>query len=158
MFIKNRVFGVVWTIGFCSISLAYGTNIFLRNVWRDFRFPMSAIATVERVFMANLLQKLIFPIGHFMLPLLMLTLEAKGLSIHYLMSIWTTYWWNLNKIVWSRTIQNFAFFDRKWLTIFDRVLTPFWKMFLWLKQLFDAKILRGVWTQFFWKHIECCNF
>ena len=40
-----------------------------------------------------------------------------------------------------RTIQNFVLFDQKWLTIFDKVLTPFWKTFLWLKQLFDAKIL-----------------
>ena len=40
-----------------------------------------------------------------------------------------------------RTIRNFMLFDKKWLTIFDKVLTPFWKTFLWLKQLFDAKIL-----------------
>ena len=37
--------------------------------------------------------------------------------------------------------QNFELFDKKWLTIFDKVLMPFWKMFLWLKQLFDAKLL-----------------
>ena len=40
-----------------------------------------------------------------------------------------------------RTIQNFDLFDKRWLTIFDKVLTPFWKMFLLLKQLFDAKLL-----------------
>ena len=44
-----------------------------------------------------------------------------------------------NRMVW--TIQNFELFDKKWLTIFDKVLTPFWKMFLWLKQLSDAKQL-----------------
>ena len=33
-----------------------------------------------------------------------------------------------------RTLQNFELFDKKWLTIFDKVLTPFWKTFLWLKQ------------------------
>ena len=44
-----------------------------------------------------------------------------------------------NRIV--QAIQNFELFDKKWLTIFDKVLTPFWKTFLWLKQLFDAKIL-----------------
>ena len=33
-----------------------------------------------------------------------------------------------NRVV--RTIQNFMFFDKKWLMIFDKVLTPFWKMFL----------------------------
>ena len=40
-----------------------------------------------------------------------------------------------------RTILNFVFvFFKKWLSIFDKVLTPFWKTFLGLKQLFDAKI------------------
>ena len=29
-----------------------------------------------------------------------------------------------------QTIQNFKLFDKKWLTIFDKVLTPFWKKFL----------------------------
>ena len=36
-----------------------------------------------------------------------------------------------------RTIQNIELFDKKWSTIFDKALKPFWKMFLWLKQLFD---------------------
>ena len=44
-----------------------------------------------------------------------------------------------NHIVW--TLQNIELFDKKWLTIFDKVLTPFWMTFLWLKQLFDAKLL-----------------
>ena len=39
-----------------------------------------------------------------------------------------------------RTVQNFELFDQKLLAIFDKVLTPFWKMSLWLKQLFDAKL------------------
>ena len=28
------------------------------------------------------------------------------------------------------TVQNFELFDKKWLTIFDKLLTPFWKTFL----------------------------
>ena len=44
-----------------------------------------------------------------------------------------------NRIV--QIIQNIELFDKKWSTIFDKVLMPFWKMFLWLKQLFDAKLL-----------------
>ena len=36
--------------------------------------------------------KFYFPIGYFMLQMLMLTLEVKGLSIHYLISIWTICW------------------------------------------------------------------
>ena len=34
-----------------------------------------------------------------------------------------------------RTVQNFVLFDKIWLRIFDKMLTPFWKMFLQLKQL-----------------------
>ena len=30
-----------------------------------------------------------------------------------------------------RTIQNFELFDKKWLTVFDKVSTPFWKTFLY---------------------------
>ena len=40
-----------------------------------------------------------------------------------------------------QTIQKFELFDKKCLAIFDKVLMPFWTMFLWLKQLFDAKLL-----------------
>ena len=43
-----------------------------------------------------------------------------------------------NRIV--RTTQNFELFVKKWLTISDKVLTPLWKTFLYLKQLFDAKL------------------
>ena len=50
---------------------------FLRNVWRDFRLPMSALETVARKsFNGKFTAKIEFPIGHFMLPLLMLTLEV----------------------------------------------------------------------------------
>ena len=35
-----------------------------------------------------------------------------------------------------RTIQNFELFDKEWLTIFDKVLTSFWKIL----ELFDAKL------------------
>ena len=36
-------------------------------------------------------------------------------------------------------IQNFELLDKKWLTIIGKGLMPFLKMFLRLKQLFDAK-------------------
>ena len=44
-----------------------------------------------------------------------------------------------NHMVWP--IENCELFDKKWLNIFDNRLMPFWKTFLWLKQLFDAKLL-----------------
>ena len=70
---------------------------------------MSALATVERKsYNGKFAAKIDFPIGHFMLPLLMLTLEILSFSIHYLIKIWTTCWWNLNKIIWSEP-YNFLF-------------------------------------------------
>ena len=38
-----------------------------------------------------------------------------------------------------QTKQNIELFDKKLLTILDKALTPFGS--LWLKQLFDAKLL-----------------
>ena len=39
-----------------------------------------------------------------------------------------------------RTIQNYELFGKKkWLTFFERELTPFWKTFLKQQNLFDAK-------------------
>ena len=66
-----------------------------------------------------------------MLPLLMLTLKVLSLSIYYLIS--TTMDHMLDKFEQNRmvrTIQNFELFDKKWLTIFDKVLTLFWKTFM----------------------------
>ena len=38
--------------------------------------------------------------------------SQKCLSIHYLISIWTTYWWNLNKIVWSELYKILSFLTK----------------------------------------------
>ena len=49
----------------------------VRNVWKDFRLPMSALATVaQKSFSGKFTAKIDFPIRHFMLQLLMLTLEV----------------------------------------------------------------------------------
>ena len=40
-----------------------------------------------------------------------------------------------------RTVQNVELFDKNGLTIFYKVLAPFWKTFLCSKQLFEAKLL-----------------
>ena len=88
---------------------------------------MSALATVAgKSFNDKFIAKIGFPIGYFMLPSLLLTLEVSPLFDKYLDHM-------LVKFEQSRmvqTIQNFELFDKKWLTIFDKVLTPFWKMFL----------------------------
>ena len=43
------------------------------------------------------------------------------------------------QMVWSKPYKILCFL--KWTTFFDKVLTPFKKTFLWLTQLFDARIL-----------------
>ena len=49
----------------------------VKNVWRDFRHPMSALPMVARKsFNGKFTAKIDFPIGNFMLPLLMLTLKV----------------------------------------------------------------------------------
>ena len=48
------------------------------------------------------------------------------------------------KIAWSKLPEILSFFTKKnkinksFLTILETELTPFWKMFLQVKQLFDA--------------------
>ena len=45
-FVKNSKFCVVWTTWFCSNFTSMWYKHSLRNVWRDFRLLMSALATV----------------------------------------------------------------------------------------------------------------
>ena len=101
-FSKSSKFRIVWTIQFCLNISSMWSKYLSNYVWRDFRLPMSALATVAgNSFNGKFTAKIDFPIGCFILPLLMLTLEVLSLSIHYLVNVWTTCWWNLNKIVWS---------------------------------------------------------
>ena len=54
----------------------------MRERMRDVRLPMSALATVaQKSFNGKFTAKIDFPIRHFMLPLLMLTLEVLSLSM-----------------------------------------------------------------------------
>ena len=48
VFVKKRNIFVVRTLRFCSNFTSMRYKHFLRNVWRDFRLPMSALATVAR--------------------------------------------------------------------------------------------------------------
>ena len=97
------------------MSPACGPNTYQINLWRDLRLPMSALATAAgKSFNGKFTAKVNFSIGYFLLPLLMLTSEVCSLSIHYLISVWTTCWCNLNKIVWSKLyVQNVELFDKK---------------------------------------------
>ena len=116
---KSSKFRVVWTIRYCSnfTSMCYKHS--LRKVWRDLRLLMSALMTVAgKSFNGKFTPKFDFPIGHFMLSLLILTLKVLSLSIHYLISIWTTCWWNWNKIVWSELYRILIFLTKKMVNHF----------------------------------------
>ena len=64
------------------------------------------------------------------------------LYIHYFIRICATRWRNLNQIVWSEMCKIFSFLTKIEFikTIFYKVLTPFCKTFVRLKQLFNGKL------------------
>ena len=60
-----------------SVLQTFFLFVFKCILWRDFRVPMAALATVARKsFHGKFTAQIDFLIGHFMLPLLMLTLEV----------------------------------------------------------------------------------
>ena len=74
---KSSKFRMISTIRFCSNFTSMWYKHSLRNVWRDFKVLMSALATVAgKSFNGKLTAKIDFPIGYFMLPLLVLTLKV----------------------------------------------------------------------------------
>ena len=99
--------------------------------YRNFRLPMSALATVYGKWTA----KIDFSIGIYHVYvrpytiLLMLTLEVWSLSVHYLISIWTTCWWNLNKIVWSKLYRILSFLTKNGSPFLTKRWMPFGKHF-----------------------------
>ena len=103
---ESSKFRVVWILRFCSNFTCRWCKHSLRNVWKDFRLSMLSLTTVAgKSSNGKFTAKIDFPVRYFMLPLLMLILEVYSLSIHYLINIWTTCWWNLNKIVWFELYQ-----------------------------------------------------
>ena len=82
------------------------------------RLAVLAFATVAwESFKGKFTAKIGFSIGYFRLPLLTLTLEVWGLSIHYLISIWTTCWWNLDKNAWYKIYKILSFLAKKCLPL-----------------------------------------
>ena len=93
---------------------------------------MSALPTVAgESFNSKFTAKTDFSIGYFTIA--DTDIGSLSLSIHYLISIWNHMLVKFEQNRMVRTLQNFELFDKKW-TIFDKVLTPFWETFLWLKQ------------------------
>ena len=111
-FTKKLKIRVVWTKQFCSNFTSMWSKYLSNNVWRDLRLPMSALAIAGESLNTKFAAKIDFPIGHFMLPLPMLTLEVWSPSIHYLVSIWSTYWWNLNKSYGPNYTKFWAFWQK----------------------------------------------
>ena len=84
-----------------------------------------------------------FRIGHLILLLLMLTFGSIK-SPHIICKAFGPHFGEIfehNRMVFELWGQNFELFWQKWLTIFDKRLTPFWMTFSWLKQMFDVNLL-----------------
>ena len=63
----------------CSNFTSMWSKYLSNNVWRDFRLPLSAFAMVAgESFNGKFTVKIDFPIGYFIFPLLLLTLEKVG--------------------------------------------------------------------------------
>ena len=126
---KSSKFCTFWAIQFGSNFASKWSKYVSNNVRRDFRLPVSAFATVARkVFNGKFTAKIHVPISTFMLSYLTSTLKVWSLSEHYLISIWTLSWWNLNKIVCTKYTK-FWVFCQKMFYHFENVLTPFWRIF-----------------------------
>ena len=130
---KSSKFHVVLTIRFCSNFTSIWYKHFLRNIWRDFRLPMSVLATVARKsFNGKFTGKKWFSD----LAFYVIIADADIWSLKSLHTLFDEYLDHMlvkfeqNRMI--RTIQNCMLFDKKWLTIFDKVWTPFWKTFLCL--------------------------
>ena len=111
MVLKNAVFYQKLKI-LCSFTSLWYKH-FSRNVWRDFRLSMSALATVAgKVLTANLLQKLIFRSGIYV--------TISDADIESLKSLHTLFDKYLDHMLVKfeqnhmvRTIQNLDLFDKK---------------------------------------------
>ena len=138
-FSKSSRFRVVWTIQFCLNFTSMWPKYLSNNVWRDIRLPMSAIETVAgKSLTLNLLQKLIFRSGILYMYYHCWCWHWSLKSLHTLFKKkWLTIFDKVLTIA-DADIEVWSlsihYLKRKWLTIFDKVLTPFWKTFLWLKQ------------------------
>ena len=131
---KSSKLRVVWTIQFCSNFTSMWPKYLSDNVWRHLRHPRSASATVaEKSFNGKFTAK----IGIFDWVFYITIADAvigSLKSLHTLSNNFVKYLDHMlvkfEQNCMVRTVQNFELFDKKWLTIIDKVLTPFWKRFL----------------------------
>ena len=98
MFFKNPVccqkaqnFVEFGSYNFAQISPGGGRNILYGSLWRDFRLPTSALATVaQKVSNGKFTAKIDFPIGYFILPLPKVFITKRVRSLKLLKTTWTT--------------------------------------------------------------------
>ena len=126
---KSSKFHVVWTIWFCSNFTSIWYKLFLRNVWSDFRLPMSALATVApKSFDGKFTAKFIFQSGILCYHCWYWHWKSKVSS--YI--IWQVYGPHAGEI-WTKSYgpnhTKLCAFWQKWLTIFNKVLSHFGRRF-----------------------------
>ena len=122
---KSSKFHVVWTIRFCSNFTGIWYKYLVRNVWRDFRLPISVLAMEARkMFNGKLSAKIDFLIGHFYVYA---DTDIESLkSLHKLFDKYLDHMlmkFEQNHIV--HTIQNFVLLDKNGL----QFLTKCWRHF-----------------------------
>ena len=129
-FVKKLKFFVVLTIRFRSYFTSMWYKQFLTNVCSDFRLLMSALAAVAgKSFNSNFYCKNLFSHRVFYITIA----DADIGSLKFLHTLFDKYLdhmlvkFDQNRMV--GTVQNFDLFDKKWLTIFDKGLMPFWRCF-----------------------------
>ena len=132
VFVKNSEFHTFQTIRFGSNFANMWSKYISKNVWRDFRLLVSAAATVVRKsFNGEFIATNWFSNQAFYVAIAD-TNSGSQKSLHALFDKYLDHMlekFEQNHMV--QNMQNFGLFGKKWLTIFEKVLTPFWKMFLW---------------------------
>ena len=82
---KSSKFWIFLTKRFCSNFTSMWSKYLSNNVWKKYRLPMSA---------------LVFSIGNIKCVIGKL-ISARNFELHYLICVWTTCWWNMNRILWK---------------------------------------------------------
>ena len=106
---KSSKFCIFRTIRFGSNFANMWSKYVSKNVWRDLRLPVSVFVTVARKSInGRFIVNIDFPIGH-NVTITDADIGSLNLSMHYLISIWTQCWWNLNKSHASKYTKFWAF-------------------------------------------------
>ena len=110
---KPQNFVYLFIIRFCLSFVSMWSRHLSNNVWRDSRLPMPASVMVLHK-MPN--RKINFCSKFAIETLLCYRYKCwhrkSKVSINYLICIWTTCWWNLNQIIWSKMCKILSFINK----------------------------------------------